>query len=141
MSDNTMIKTTKTVHPQIYAYVLPAYEPKDGWIKIGYTEREDVESRIKEQTHTAAVNLKYSTLWSEPAKFSNSDVWFKDKQLHAYLRRFKRIEQEPNTEWFYYDGAPQQAYNDFDDFRNNRQDNAVQASRQLEYTLRDEQAL
>jgi len=76
MSDNTVIKTTKTIYPQIYAYVLPEYEPKDGWVKIGYTERQDVDRRIKEQTHTAAVNLRYSKLWSEPAKFTDSDEWF-----------------------------------------------------------------
>ncbi|MDR3289185.1 MAG: Eco57I restriction-modification methylase domain-containing protein [Peptococcaceae bacterium] len=141
MSDNTVIKTTKTLYPQIYAYVLLEYGPKDGWIKIGYTERQDVDSRIKEQTHTAAVNLKYSKLWSEPAKFTDSDEWFFDKQLHTWLRKFKGIEQEPNTEWFYYDGTPQQAHDDFDDFRNNRLNNSVQASSQLEYQLRAEQEL
>jgi superfamily II DNA or RNA helicase len=141
MNDNTVIKTTKIVYPQIYAYILLEYKPKNGWIKIGYTERKDVDSRIKEQTHTAAVNLKYSKLWSEPAKFSDSEVWFKDKQLHAYLRRFKKIEQEPNTEWFYYDGTPQQAHKDFDDFRNNKLDNSVHASSRLEYQLRHEQKL
>lgn len=139
MSDKTVIKTTKIIYPQIYAYVLPEYEPKDGWIKIGYTERENVDSRIKEQTHTAAVNLKYSKLWSEPAKFVDSEEWFYDKQFHTYLRKFKKIEQEPNTEWFYYDGTPQQAHADFDDFRNNRLGNSVQASNQFEYILRDEQ--
>jgi superfamily II DNA or RNA helicase len=141
MCDNTVIKTTKIIYPQIYAYVLPEYETKDGWIKIGYTERQDVDRRIKEQTHTAAVNLKYSKLWSEPAKFTDSDEWFYDKQLHTYLRKFKKIKQEPNTEWFYYDGTPGQAHDDFDDFRNNRLDSSVQASSRFEYTLRDEQAL
>ena len=66
MSDSAVIRTTKTIYPQIYAYVLPTLEQKDGWIKIGYTERQDVDSRIREQTHTAAVNLVYSKLWSEP---------------------------------------------------------------------------
>jgi superfamily II DNA or RNA helicase len=141
MSDNTVIKTTKTIYPQIYAYALPEYEPKDGWIKIGYTERQDVDSRIKEQTHTAAVNLKYAKLWSEPAKFADGGAWFIDKQLHAYLRKFKGVEQEPNTEWFYYDGAPQRAHDDFDDFRNNRLDSSVQAGSRLEYQLRGEQEL
>ena len=141
MSDNTAIKTTKTIYPQVYAYILPEFAPKDGWIKIGYTERKNVDSRIKEQTHTAAVNLKYSKLWSEPAKFANSDNWFQDRQFHTYLRKYKKIKQEPNTEWFYYDGTPQQAHIDFDDFRNNRLDRLVQASNQLEYTLRSEQEL
>jgi len=139
MSDNTVIRTTKTIYPQIYAYILPEYEPKDGWVKIGYTERLDVDSRIREQTHTAAVNLNYAKLWSEPAKFANSDEWFIDKHLHTYLRKFKGIAQEPNTEWFYYNGTLEQAHSDFDDFRNNRLEANVQASSKLEYKLRDEQ--
>ncbi|MCL1893141.1 MAG: Eco57I restriction-modification methylase domain-containing protein [Holophagaceae bacterium] len=141
MSDNTAIKTTKVIYPQIYAYILPECKPKDGWIKIGYTEMYDVEKRIKEQTHTAAVKLAYSKLWSEPARFVDSNEWFSDKQLHAYLRKFKKIEQAPNSEWFYYDGTPDQAHEDFDDFRNNRMDNSDQAIKQLEYELRYEQKL
>ena len=35
MSENTTIKTTKTIYPKIYAYVLPEYKPNEGWIKIG----------------------------------------------------------------------------------------------------------
>ena len=87
--------------------------------KIGYTERKNVDDRIKEQTKTAAINLDYLKLWSEPAKFSTSDDWFKDKQLHAYLRKYKNVEQRPNTEWFFYNGTPEKAHADFEDFRNN----------------------
>jgi len=91
MSGNTIIKTTKTVYPQIYAYVLPEYKPNDGWIIIGYTELKNVDERIRQQTHT--VGVAYAKLWSEPAKFYDSDEWFFDKQLHAYLRNFKKISQ------------------------------------------------
>lgn len=136
MSDNTTIKTTKTIYPQIYAYTLPSMPDDAGWIKIGYTERRNVDDRIKEQTKTAAVNLPYDKLWSEPAKFNNSDDWFKDKQLHAYLRKFKGVEQRPNTEWFYYDGNPEKAHADFEDFRNNERS---QVKEHLDYTLRAEQ--
>lgn len=134
MSDNTNIKTTKTIYPQIYAYVLPEYKPNEGWIKIGYTERNSVDERIRQQTHTAGI--AYSKLWSEPAKFIGSDEWFIDKQLHAYLRKFKRIEQRPKTEWFYYDGRPEQAHIDFEEFRHKR---LSQVGKELEYQLRDEQ--
>ena len=134
MSENTIIKTTKKVYPQIYAYVLPNYKPNEGWIKIGYTELQDVDVRIRQQTHTAGII--YSKLWSEPAKFYNSDEWFFDKQLHVYLRKFKRIEQRPNTEWFYYDGTPEQAHMDFDEFRHKK---LSQVGKKLEYQLRDEQ--
>lgn len=136
MSNNTVIKTTKIIYPQIYAYTLPTIREDDGWIKIGYTERKKVDERIKEQTKTAAINLAYNKLWSEPAKFIASDDWFKDKQLHAYLRRHKNVEQRPNTEWFFYNGAPEKAHADFDDFRNN---DRSQVKEELQYTLRNEQ--
>ena len=118
MSNNTIIKTTKTIYPQIYAYTLPTIKDDDGWIKIGYTERKNVDDRIKEQTKTAAINLNYSKLWSEPAKFNGEDEWFKDKQLHAYLCKFKNIEQRSNTEWFFYNGTPEKSHDDFNDFSN-----------------------
>lgn len=136
MSDNTVIKTTKTIYPQIYAYTLPTISEDTSWIKIGYTERKNVDDRILEQTKTAAVNLPYNKLWSEPAKFNNADKWFTDKQLHSYLKKFKEVEQRPNTEWFYYNGTPEKAHADFDDFRNNEYS---QAKEQLNYTLRSEQ--
>ena len=91
MNDNTVIKTTKTIYPQIYAYTLPTIPENTGWIKIGYTERKNVDERILEQTKTAAVNLPYDKLWSEPAKFSNIDKWFTDKQLHSYLKNLKQL--------------------------------------------------
>lgn len=134
MSSSTIIKTTKTIYPQIYAYVIPEYKRNEGWIKIGYTEQKDVDMRIRQQTQTAGI--AYTKLWSEPAKFINADEWFHDKQLHAYLRRFKKIDQRPNTEWFYYDGKPEQAHVDFDDFRHRR---ISQIGKELEYQLRDEQ--
>lgn len=136
MSDNTVIKTTKIIYPQIYAYTLPTIQDYNGWVKIGYTERKNVDERIKEQTKTAAINLAYDKLWSEPAKFNTSDDWFKDKQLHTYLRRYKNIEQRTNTEWFFYNGTPEKSHADFNDFRNNERS---QVKEKLQYTLRNEQ--
>lgn len=130
------IKTTRIVYPQIYAYMLPTILDNEGWIKIGYTERHNVDSRIREQTKTAAINLEYHKLWSAPAKFLNSENWFKDKQFHAYLRAYKQVKQRPNTEWFFYNGTPEKAYEDFNDFVNEER---CQAKEQLEYQLRDEQ--
>ena len=63
MSDSTVIKTTKMIYPQIYAYTLPTIPDNEGWIKIGYTERKNVDDRIKEQTKTAAINLDYLKMW------------------------------------------------------------------------------
>lgn len=136
MSDNTTIKTVKTIYPQIYAYTLPTQPEDKGWIKIGYTERKNVDDRIKEQTKTAAINLDYLKLWSEPAKFNSSDDWFKDKQLHSYLRKYKKVEQRKNTEWFYYNGTPEKSHSDFNDFRNN---DFSQVNEGIDYRLRAEQ--
>ena len=33
MNGNTVIKTTKLIYPQIYAYITPNYHVNDGWIK------------------------------------------------------------------------------------------------------------
>src|SRR5690625_30795 len=137
MSNRTEIKTTKTIYPQIYAYTLPKVEEKDGWVKIGYTERKNVEERIKEQTNTAAIKLDYDLLWSEPAKFAGSNKWFKDTQFHAYLRKFKNVEQQKNTEWFFYNGNLEKSYVDFQDFK---QQEINQAKQELDYQLREEQA-
>lgn len=136
MSEKTQIKTTKIIYPQIYAYTLPQRQEDVGWIKIGYTEREDVETRIKEQTKTAALQEPYDVLWHRAARFKSSDKWFKDKPLHAYLRKFKGVDQRPHTEWFYYNGTPWRAEEDFEDFRSNVND---QAKQELEYQLRAEQ--
>ncbi len=134
MANNTIIKTTKIIYPQIYAYVLPNYPLNEGWIKIGYTERKNVDDRIREQTHTAGV--EYQKLWYAPAKFFDQNEWFTDHQLHAYLQRFKNVERRKDTEWFYYDGTPDMAHDHFSDFRNKKFD---QVGEQLNYRLRAEQ--
>jgi len=134
MNGDTIIKTTKTVYPQIYAYVLPGYKPNEGWVKIGYTELQSVDERIRQQTQTAGI--VYSKLWSEPAKYLNSDEWFTDKQLHAFLAQIQGVTQRPHTEWFYYNGSPEDSQVHFDEFRNNRFSQAVNEQK---YRLRDEQ--
>ncbi|MGB2575215.1 DEAD/DEAH box helicase family protein [Leuconostoc citreum] len=147
MADNKTIKTTKIIYPQIYAYTLPENQGTAGYfdvgnIKIGYTDRYDVNERILEQTQNAAGHLHYDLLWSNPAKYSDSDKWFDDKKLHAYLRNYKRREQQKFqngklSEWFFYNGTPEQAQTDFDDFRNHQKS---QVKEHLQYTLRSEQA-
>lgn len=130
------IKTTKQDFPQIYAYTLPNLPEKQGWVKIGYTERQSVETRIKEQTHTAAFNLVHKTLWAEPAKYAKSNIYFKDHAFHHYLTSQKERKREKGTEWFYYNGTPEQAHKDFQDFIVNPYE---QAKETLSYTLRNEQ--
>lgn len=136
MSDNTLIQTTKFIYPQIYAYTLPDVAENNGWIKIGYTERQNVDERILEQTKTAAINLKYLKLWAAPAKFTHSDDWFKDKQFHTYLRNFKGVEQRKNSEWFYYNSTPNLSLQHFNDFIGKKYE---QNQEKLDYQLRTEQ--
>lgn len=136
MSDNTEVRTTRIIYPQIYAYTTPGVDYNVGWIKIGYTEKQNVEKRIKDQTHTA--NIKADILWSEPAQFYKSGKWFIDKQLHAYLRAYKNRKQNPKTEWFYYNGNQENALLDLKDFRNGDISQAGDVE-QLDYVLRAEQ--
>lgn len=136
MSNSPKIKTTKTIYPQIYAYTLPEVPTKNGWVKIGYTERENVDDRIKEQTYTA--RLTYEKLWSEPAKFIESDDWFTDKKFHDYLVKHKQIDRLDNSEWFFYEhNLKQRSYTDYKSFLENPYN---QAKEKAQYQLRDEQA-
>ena len=61
MKDNTVIRTTKTIYPQIYAYITPNYEPNEGWVKLDIPIK-DVDERIRQQTHI--VNMAFKKLWS-----------------------------------------------------------------------------
>lgn len=136
MSNSPKIKTTKTIYPQIYAYTLPEVPTKNGWVKIGYTERENVDDRIKEQTYTA--RLTYEKLWSEPAKFIESDDWFTDKKFHDYLVKHKQINRLDNSEWFFYEhNLKQRSYTDYKSFLENPYN---QIKEEAQYQLRGEQA-
>lgn len=86
------------VVPQIYAYTLPDVTTHQGYIKVGYTEREDVNERIREQLHTSAV--RYKLLFTASAMRSDGTC-FTDHDIHAILRRrgFPHIFDEDN-EWF-----------------------------------------
>ena len=133
--NNTIIKTTKTIYPQIYAYILPTVTEKEGWIKIGYTERKNVDERIREQTQTA--DLTYRKLWSAPARFADSGQWFKDHDFHHYLCSFKKVKRRKKSEWFFYNGMPENAKKDFDAFIHHQLEQDQETS---DYQLRAEQA-
>lgn len=110
------INTSKNVTPMIYAYTTPEIARHNGWTKIGYTE-QDVETRIKQQTHTA--DVKWNLEWKGNALFDDGSAErFTDKDFHAYLRK-SGIEQESgkNNEWFHITG--QESKIKFYDFRAN----------------------
>jgi hypothetical protein len=140
MSNIPIIKTTKVVYPQIYSYTLPDQPTNDGSQKIGYTERRDVDKRIREQTHTAAVRLRVDKLWSAPAFFTNSQKDFNDKSFHKFLVK-SNIEQrtELGAEWFYFNGTPEKSKELFDSFRDYGFTALQGIDEKIPYTLRTEQ--
>ncbi len=88
------------VVPTIYGYTLPDVADRGGYIKIGYTDREDTETRIKEQLHTAAIPFRI--LFKESAMRSDGTC-FTDKDIHRLLKHkgFRQLnEGEDRNEWF-----------------------------------------
>lgn len=88
------------VVPTIYGYIATNMPDHDGYIKVGYTDREDYEQRIKEQTHTPGV--KYKIVFHESAMCKDGTC-FTDKDVHRILER-KRCKQlhgtTDNNEWY-----------------------------------------
>lgn len=86
-------------HPAIYAYEFIGVASHQGYIKVGYTER-DVETRIKEQTHTAAVPYRILGQWSA---MKNDGSCFTDHEVHAVLKAKGKKQLnagEDRNEWF-----------------------------------------
>lgn len=84
ISLSDILHNRPAVVPTIYCYCLPGVTDHDGYIKVGYTDRVDVDKRIREQLHTAALNCK--VLLKESAMRSDGTC-FTDKDVHRILRR------------------------------------------------------
>ena len=87
------------ITPTIYVYELPEVKTHEGYIKVGYTER-NVTERIQEQLHTSAVT--YKILYQESSICSDGTV-FTDKDVHKILKRngFLQLnEGNDKNEWF-----------------------------------------
>ena len=87
------------VNPTIYAYILPDAVSHNGYIKVGYTDR-DTETRINEQLHTSG--LSHKTLLKASAMRQDGSC-FTDKDVHKILRRkgFRQLnEGQDKNEWF-----------------------------------------
>lgn len=100
ISLSEILHTRPAVVPTIYGYILPDLKDHDGYIKIGYTDRKDTETRIREQLHAAAINFKI--LFKESAMRPDGTC-FTDKDVHRLLRRkgFSQLnEGEDRNEWF-----------------------------------------
>ena len=86
------IQTTKQVVPMIYGYSTPEVMRHNGWTKIGYTEQE-VETRIKQQTHTA--DVKWNLERKGNATFDDLMSLIKIVQDEVYEKTGYKLECEP----------------------------------------------
>lgn len=120
------------VVPMIYAYNTPGISYHDGWTKVGYTERQSVEKRIAQQTHTA--HIHWQLAWKDNAMFKDgSGEYFTDRDFHDYLETL-HIAREPHTEWFHADGGT--LFGHFHDFAMRK---LPRAQEHTTYELRREQ--
>ena len=123
-----------SVRPMIYCYSTPGVTYHEGWVKIGYTEKQKVSDRIAQQTHTAGIRTRIE--WREPAQYKDEKGdWFTDHDFHNYLMVEREVEREPNTEWFKV--AARTARDYFNDFADRK--TFYDSSHCSEYQLREEQ--
>lgn len=66
---NSRIKSFLPIRPMIYCYSTPGVTYHEGWVKIGYTEKQTVDGRIAQQTHTAGIRTKIE--WRELAQYKD----------------------------------------------------------------------
>lgn len=136
MMSVVQIRPFVPVRPMIYCYSTPGVIYHEGWVKIGYTEKQTVSNRIAQQTHTAGIKTKIE--WREPAQYKDEKGdWFSDHDFHNYLTVEREVEREPNTEWFKV--APRTARDYFNDFADRK--TIFDSSNCSEYQLREEQLL
>ncbi len=134
------LHTTRTAMPKCYCYTTPTVENNKGWVKLGYTEQDDVELRINQQLQTA--HVPHITEWSDIAVFTDGKTYFRDEDFHAYLQkqgieRMKPFEGDKKPpEWFKI--SPEDSYKQFTKFRQNR--GVLDSVGVMPYVLRDEQA-
>lgn len=127
------IQSFARVVPMIYAYTTPGVPYHEGWTKIGYTERQKVEDRIRQQTHTAGV--KTNLEWQDNALYKDgSGDAFTDRDFHDWLEGEKRIERKAGREWFRIDGMLSLKY--FNAFASRKTESSGTGST---YALRKEQ--
>ncbi len=127
------IRSFEQIVPMIYAYTHPDYIPHRGWTKIGYTEKQSVEERVKQQHQTS--DIAYQILWRDFALYKDgSGLGFTDHDFHNYLSAVAHVKRKPNTEWFQVEGKEARDY--FNEFASQH---TSDGGRCLTYSLREEQ--
>ncbi len=128
------IRPFVNVVPMVYCYSQPGVSYREGWVKIGYTEKQTPQERIRQQTHTPGIRTKLE--WMDLAMFKDgSGDSFTDKDFHKFLEVEKQVERERGTELFHIDGARSQLY--FNDFACRR--SVYDGAERFDYQLRREQ--
>lgn len=96
---NDFFQQRPQIHPTIYAYSLVGVASHNGYLKVGFTER-DVDTRVKEQVHTVGVPFK---IHLRESAMRTDGTCFTDHDVHAILRRrgFRQLNAgEDRNEWF-----------------------------------------
>ncbi len=96
-----LLSNRPAVVPTIYGYIIPDLEDHKGYIKVGYTSKEDHLDRLKEQFHAAGIR-NYKVVYKHSAMRPDGTC-FNDHDVHRVLRRkrFKQLyEGEDRNEWF-----------------------------------------
>ncbi len=98
MAINEFFAQRPDITPTIYVYKFEGVKSHEGYIKIGYTER-DVATRIKEQI--GASHIPYKVLYQETAMREDGSC-FMDHDVHSILERkgFVRLNIENDNEWY-----------------------------------------
>ena len=90
--------------PKIYAYTYGEYHEKtwehrsggSGWMKVGFTTKDDARERIREQT-SSVVPEEVKILWEENA-VSDQGAPFRDSDVHRQL--IENGGHRVRNEWF-----------------------------------------
>ena len=101
---------TRYHEPRVYAYSLPDVPKLNGWVKVGYTDRQSVGARIAQQLKTP---LLRPHIEMDEAAVTRDGRFFRDDAVHAALEaqgfrraRFEDVDAEEagkkgkKSEWF-----------------------------------------
>ena len=102
ISLSQILKARPAVCPTIYGYILPEVPSHNGYIKIGYTDKENADDCIRDQLHRAGLACEYKTLFTVSA-MRDDGTCFIDKDIHAVLKKHGYLqlnEGEDRNEWF-----------------------------------------
>lgn len=139
MADTPDIRTFGAINPMVYSWTTPDVPKYSGWEKIGYTDRQSVDSRIAQQA--SQMSVKKDKLWAQRAVFmTEAGGYFTDREFHAFLKQqgIARETQPERTEWHDFNGARRTSRDYFFSFVS--QDfSDLQSTGSDDYTLRPEQ--